>query len=246
MNHTAPLPNKIARKAVITFGGAEIAVALYTGAEATKPKATQTTGVKAPAPVGVRPKNKATGRSVPKEAVYEVVEATDGTKVKFTAEERKAAQLVDGPYPIESVVANVALGVTYFPTAVYQLRADTDVKVGGQANERKLALLFESIGEDYALVQLPLKTGEAPVVCLLNAYGYLLVCHFSNAVRQALPLAQGEFSEAELARAAKLVQKLRSTHVPTADRAAHRIQAAIDAKAAEGIDVVKNTVPVTV
>ena len=78
-------------------------MALYTGAEATKPKATKTTGVKAPAPVGVRAKNKVTGRSVPDAAVYEVVEATDGTKVKFSPEERKAAQLVDGPYAIEAI-----------------------------------------------------------------------------------------------------------------------------------------------
>ncbi len=245
--HTAPTPNRIAQKLTIQFGSTDIAVALYTGAEETKPKATQTTGVKAPAPVGVRPKNKATNRSVPKEAVYETVEATDGTKVKFSAEERKAAQLVDGPYPVEAIIPAHDLGHIYFPTAVYQIRANTDVKVGGEANARKLALLFSVLGDGYALVQAPLKTGQAPVVLLVNADGYALVCHFSNAVRQQLALdTEHEFSAAEVARAAKVADKLRGTIVPTHDQGADRIQAAIDAKAVAGTDVVKNTVPVTV
>ena len=247
MTHTAPAPDRIARKATITFGQANIAVALYTGAEATKPKATKTTGVKAPAPVGVRAKNKVTGRSVPDAAVYEVVEATDGTKVKFTPEERKQAQLVDGPYAIEAIVPVGELGTVYFPTAVYQIRADVDPKVGGAENERKLELLFATLDAgEHALVQLPLKTGEAPVVCLINNAGYLLVCHYSDAVRQPLPLAKGEFSATEVVRAARVTAKLRGTIVPTHNRAAERIQAAIDAKAEAGTDVVRNTVPVKV
>ena len=82
MTHTAPPPIASLAKRP-SFGQANIAVALYTGAEATA-EGDQDDRRQGSGPVGVRAKNKVTGRSVPDAAVYEVVEATDGTKVKFT------------------------------------------------------------------------------------------------------------------------------------------------------------------
>lgn len=250
MTHTAPIPTKSAFRTELKFGRETIPVCLFTGAQETKKAGAEFTGVKAPAKAGDRSKNKVTGRSVPATAVYPVVEATDGTKVRFSPAERKEAQFVEGPYSVEAIVGHGSLGTVYFPTKVYQLRADVDPKLGGLANERKLALLLQVLAHPehagLALVQLPLAPNGSPVVALINAQGYLLVCHFSNAVREARPLPSAEFSQVEWARAHKVAAKLGGTEVPTVDRGAERIQAAVDAKAAAKQGVVQTETPVVV
>lgn len=236
----ATSPSRSSFKTTIVFGETTIPVALYTGAEETRPKSAEFTGKKAPAKAGDRSKNKVTGRSVPSSAVYLTAPATDGTLVQFSAAERKAAQFVEGPYAVESIVNPRTVGTTYFPTKVYQLRANTDSKVGGESNARKLALFLQALDGDLALVQLPLAPKAAPVVALISDQGYLLVCHFSNAVREPLPLPayENDFFPGELNEAFALADELRKVTVDTADQAAVRVQAAIDAKAAEGVDVV--------
>jgi non-homologous end joining protein Ku len=227
----APAPQRASNSFTLAFGVLNIPLSVYTGTEQTRVERKEFLDGDSGIPVGRSPIRKDTGEVVDNVSVVRMAQASNEAWVVLTDDEiAEADSAVKGVGDVLTFVPRTHVG-DYLAEDQAQVRPQ---RVKGKANpagEKAFALLLAVLRRKkvVALVRVALR-GPARHA-LLFPDGSFRYIRTADQVREARPLPEAKFSDAELALAEALVEAVGIDTPVLTDTTAPAVRAFLDRKA---------------
>jgi len=227
----APAPTRASNSFTLAFGVLNIPLSVYTGTEQTRVSRKEFLDGDCDIPVGRSPIRQDNGEVVPSDRVVRMAQASTGAWVVLTDDEiADATSTVRGVGDIVTFVPAKAVG-EYLAEDQVQVRPKAEKGKSNAAAEKAFALLLATMKKKkvVALVKVALR-GPARHGLLFPDGSFVFV-RTADQVREARPLAEHKFSDAELKLAEALIDAVGTDTPVITDDTAPAVRAFVESKA---------------